>query len=58
LTDLFVITADTTYYFYVNNDWNRAPDASAGFMVGFNSTNFYYTSYGMNNLGGVTNNVV
>jgi len=51
LTDLFVITADTAYYFYVNDDWNGASDGSVGFMAGFNQTNFYYTVDGMNNLG-------
>ena len=55
--DLFVITADNAYYFYVNDDWNGNPDGFAGFMAGFNPTNFYYTSDGINNLGGGTNSV-
>jgi hypothetical protein len=55
--DLFVITADNAYYFYVNDDWSGTHDGIAGFMAGFNPTNFYYTSDGINNLGGGTNSV-
>ena len=55
--DLFVITADNAYYFYINDDWSGTPDGIAGFMAGFNPTNFYYTSDGINNLGGGTNSV-
>jgi len=55
--DLFVITVDNAYYFYVNDDWSGTPDGLAGFNSGYNPTNFYYTSDGINNLGGGTNSV-
>lgn len=55
--NLFLITADNAYYFYVNDDWSGTPDGIAGFMAGFNPANFYYTSDGINNLGGGTNSI-
>ena len=42
--DLFIITADNAYYFYVNNpSWSGTPDGIDGFESGYNPTNFYYT---------------
>jgi len=55
--DLFVITADNAYYFFINDDWSGVPDGSAGFIGTYNPTDFYYTSDGVNNLGGGTDSV-
>jgi hypothetical protein len=55
--NLFIITADNAYYFYVNNGWSGIPDGIANFAAGYNPTNFYYVSDGVNNLGGGTNSV-
>jgi len=55
--DLLIMTADNSYYFYVNDDWSGTPTGIASFLGGFNPTNFYYISDGINNLGGGTNSV-
>jgi len=55
---LFIITADNAYYFYVNNpSWSGTPNGIANFVSGYDPTNFYYISDGVNNLGGGTNSV-
>lgn len=56
--DLFVITADNAYYFYVNNpSWSGTPDgAPQNFVPGYGPTNFYYTADGTDKSGG-TNSV-
>ena len=40
--DLFIITADNAYYFYVNDGWSGTPDGFDGFASGYDPTNFYY----------------
>jgi len=55
--DLFIITADNAYYFYVNDGWSGTPDGIANFATGYDATNFYYVSDGETNLGGGTNSV-
>ena len=41
--DLFIITADNAYYFYVNKpSWSGTPDGIDGFASGYDPTNFYY----------------
>jgi len=55
--DLFIVTADNAYYFYVNDDWSGDPAGKAGFVGAYGPTNFYYISDGVNNLGGGTNSV-
>ena len=40
--NLFIITADNAYYFYVNDGWSGTPDGSDGFASGYGPTNFYY----------------
>jgi len=56
--DLFIITADNAYYFYVNNpSWSGIPDGGpANFVSGYGPTNFYYTADGTHKSGG-TNSV-
>ena len=40
--DLFIITADNAYYFYVNNpSWSGTPTGFDGFELGYDPTNFY-----------------
>jgi len=56
--DLFIITADNAYYFYVNNpSWSGLPNGGpANFVSGYDPTNFYYTADGTHQSGG-TNSV-
>jgi len=54
---MLIMTADNAYYFYVNDGWSGTPDGKAGFVGTYGPTNFYYTSDGVNNLGGGRNSV-
>jgi len=54
---MLIVTADNAYYFYVNDGWSGTPDGKAGFVGAYGPTNFYYTSDGVNNLGGGRNSV-
>lgn len=41
--DLFIMTADNAYYFYVNNpSWSGDPHGIANFASGYDPTTFYY----------------
>ena len=53
---LFLITADNAYYFYVNDGWSGTPDGIASFGSGYGPTNFYYIADGTYKSGG-TNSV-
>ena len=49
---LFVITADNVYYFYVNDDWSGTPVGIANFAPGYGPTSFYYVADGTDKSGG------
>lgn len=53
-----MIAVDSAYCFCVNDDWSGASDGTVDFIMRFIPTHFYYTSDGMNNLGGEINSVI
>ena len=39
--DLYIMTADNAYYFYVNGDWTGTPAGAAGFVGGYTPSTFH-----------------